>query len=78
MSESDTAKLSLVQNSKDDCLCEARDLDRPNLIAREHFGGIAGIPEINGEWTKPFCEAQSVRRLGIRAPLTSASNRSIS
>ena len=36
-------------------------------IARQHFGGIAGIPDINGERTQPFCAAQSLRRLRIRA-----------
>jgi hypothetical protein len=46
---------------------EAGDLDRPGLIAREHFGGIAGIPSIDSEWTKPFCTAQSVGGLRIRA-----------
>jgi hypothetical protein len=60
-------KLSLVQSPKDDRLYEVCDLDRPGLIAREHFGGIAGIPDINGEWTKPFCATQSVRCLRIRA-----------
>src|ERR1017187_8258706 len=67
LSECDTAKLSLVQNSQDHSLCEAGNLERPDLIAREHFGGIAGIPQINCEWTKPFCTAQSVRGLGIHA-----------
>jgi hypothetical protein len=67
LSKSDVAKLSLVQDSKDHCLCEAGDLDRPDLIAGEHFGGIAGIPHIDSEWTKPFCAAQSVRGLRIRA-----------
>jgi hypothetical protein len=65
--ERDTAKLALLQNSKDHCLREAGDRDGPDLIAREHFGGIAGIPDINGEWPKPFCRTESIRGLGIRA-----------
>ena len=65
--ERDTAKLALVQNSKDDGLREAGDLDRPDLIAREHFGGIAGIPDVHGEWPEPFCRPQSIRGLGICA-----------
>ena len=60
-------KLSLVQSPKDDRLYEVCDLDRPGLIAREHFGGIAGIPDIHGEWPKSFCGTQSIRGLGIRA-----------
>jgi hypothetical protein len=67
LSESGTPKLALVQNSKDHCPRETGDLDCPDLIALEHFGGIAGIPDINGEWTKPFCTAQSVCGLRIRA-----------
>ena len=61
------ATLGLVQNSKDQSLREAGDLDRSDLIAREHFGGIAGVPDIHGEWTKPFCRTQGIRGLRIRA-----------
>ncbi len=69
MPERDVAKLARVQNAKDDCLREAGDLDGPDLIAREHFGSIAGIPDIHGEWPKPFCRTQSIRGLRIRAAL---------
>jgi hypothetical protein len=77
LSESDTVSLTLLQDSKDHCLCEEGDLDRPDLIIRDHLGGIAGIPEINGEETQPFCAAQSLLASGFTL-LTRASNRSIS
>ena len=77
LSECDTAKLSLVQNSQDHSLCEAGNLERPDLIAREHFGGIAGLPHINCEWTKPFLQPRALAASGFTL-LTSASNRQIS
>ena len=49
------AKLSLVQNSKYHLLREAGDFDRLDFIARKHFGGIAGIPDIDAEWPQPEC-----------------------
>ena len=48
-------------------LREAGDFDRLDFIARKHFGGIAGIPDIDAEWPQPFCAGQGVRRLTIRA-----------
>ena len=59
--------LALFQYSKDHCLCEAGDLDRLNLVAWKHLGGIAGVPDINGEGSKPLCAAQSVCCFGICA-----------
>ena len=63
----DAARLSLVQNSEHHFLHEAGDFDRLDFIARKHFGGIAGIPDIDAEWPQPFCAAQGVRRPTIRA-----------
>ena len=48
-------------------LREAGDFDRLDFIAWKHFGGIAGIPDIDAGWPQPFCTAQGVRRLMIRA-----------
>jgi hypothetical protein len=33
----------------------------------KHLGGVAGIPDIDAEWSQPFCAAQGVRHATIRA-----------
>jgi hypothetical protein len=53
-------------------LRQAGDFDRLDFIARKHLRGVAGIPDIDTERPQPFCAATRF------APLTSASNRSIS
>src|ERR1035437_1322064 len=59
------AKLPIIQNSKYHFLRQAGDFDRLHFIARKHFGGIAGISDIDAEWPQPFCAAQGVRRPGL-------------
>jgi hypothetical protein len=66
------AELPLVQNSKHHFLRQAGDLDRLDFIARKHFGGIAGIPDVG--YFAPL-KASAAPRFAL---LTSASNRSIS